>query len=288
MTDAEHSAAMGDQPQFPSFEERIEVRDWTVLSPEAYRIRWALSGPLTEAVSIMPKSGVQEDDAVFEPYCLAPDGAEPTWHPFSQSPLTEPKISSIRIHVDPLDEWGYYWIEKHREHVGPGRVYGPTRFHSPHLSDAQNDEMENEVLLMACCGTRSPRDKGTDVVVQATGDFVTIHDYLSVVHPYLMGRREDILAALNEGVLREDCSLPDDTKLMVSWATAKGLDVIDEEEWESSHRKRTPVPPLPNTWAAQFVAQRQQQLQQQQQQQQNIPLVTKSIAGTNDSFHRIE
>jgi hypothetical protein len=98
------------------------------------------------------------------------------------------------------------------------------------------------------------------------------------------------MAALNEGVLREDCSLPDDTKLMVSWATAKGLDVIDEEEWESSHRKRTPVPPLPNTWAAQFTAQRQQQLQQQVVvvNNNNIPLVTKSIAGTSDSSHSIE
>lgn len=178
----------------------------------------------------MAKSGIQENDAIFEPYyCLAQDGAEPTWHPFSQLPPTQPKVSSIRVRVDPLDEWAWYWDEKHSDHDDcPTSIYDPSNFRLPHLSDAQNDKTEKEEVLLACCGTVSPHDKGTDVVVKATGDFVTIHDYLSIVQPYLM-------------------------------QTAKGLVVTDEEEWEGCHRKRTPVPPRPGTSAAWYQQQRQQQ-----------------------------
>lgn len=64
--------------------------------------------------------------------------------------------------------------------------------------------MEGEHLLM-CCGEKRPRGKAVSVAVKpaASHGFVTIHDYLSAVHPWLMSLREDILGAIGmyEGVI---------------------------------------------------------------------------------------
>jgi hypothetical protein len=37
----------------------------------------------------------------------------------SSSPLTKPKVSSLRPRVDPLDHWEYHWMEKHGQHLDP-------------------------------------------------------------------------------------------------------------------------------------------------------------------------
>ena len=48
-----------------------------------------------------------------------------------------------------------------------------------------------------------------------SGDFVTVHDFVIAVHPWLMGLRSDILGAL--GTLNgHDVPLPAETELMVS------------------------------------------------------------------------
>ncbi len=187
---------------FPSFEERWAVQDYTVLTPHAYRIRWTLEGPLATSVSVMKQSLVDpDDDEAPEPYYQGS-----TWHPFSNSPLTDPPISSIRVHVNPLDEWDEYWMDKHRDHgAGP--------------------------LATVCCGTQRPVGKAVvgPVVTATARDFVTVHDFLSVVHPYLLDRRGDILAAMGEDPLRNcDGPMPAATKLMVDWSGASTVCVTDE------------------------------------------------------------
>lgn len=76
-----------------------------------------------------------------------------------------------------------------------------------------------------------PRGKKTQVVAKATGDFVTIHDFLSVVHPYLMARRDEILVAMDEDPGRLRGPFPPETKLMADWRSPKTVEVSDEAEW---------------------------------------------------------
>ncbi|TQN65090.1 hypothetical protein CSHISOI_10339, partial [Colletotrichum shisoi] len=82
------------------------------LSPEAQRLFWTLDGPLAEAVWIM---NTKRDPRSLEPYSQGD-----TWHPFSQAPLTEPKVSSITVRTNEVHEWGDTCFETHHEHRDPG------------------------------------------------------------------------------------------------------------------------------------------------------------------------
>ena len=61
---------------------------------------------------------------------------------------------------------------------------------------------EGQGSLLMCCGEISPLGKDASVVVKPSvgGEmgFVTVHDYLEVVHPWLVGLREDLVAAIVE------------------------------------------------------------------------------------------
>ena len=75
--------------------------------------------------------------------------------------------------------------------------------------------------LLKCCGIDRPRGKAAKLVVKPDAssgrNFVTIHDCVSAVHPWLMERREDILGA--EGLVEND-EEPLPSKRRSSWWTA--------------------------------------------------------------------
>jgi hypothetical protein len=53
-----------------------------------------------------------------------------------------------------------------------------------------------------CCGAKRPRGKAVKLVVKPTmsgNEFVTVHDYLSAVPPWLMSARGDILWCMGLG-----------------------------------------------------------------------------------------
>lgn len=182
----------------------VEVR----ANPETRRIRWTLNGPLETAITVARDYWFDADEAP-EPYYLGPtsgnddddddaaSGKKPTWHPFAQSPLTEPKVSSLRLYVEPLNDWDYHWMETHEGHTEPDAkhtynpasvLYGPLPPGRDGGAQLQGDD-DGEHLLM-CCGEKRPLrylGEGTrDVVIRPTtsrGDFVTIHDFISSVHP---------------------------------------------------------------------------------------------------------
>lgn len=201
----------------------------------------------------MQHAKIDPDDAVFEPYYRAPDGADPSWHPISQSPYTTPKVSSITITwIDPLDEWESYWSEKHQEHVYAGD-YDPAKARFGPLPDPDETghssyELESGRYLQACCGTERPVYEQTKLLVEATGDFVTIHDFISVVHPYLMARRGEIVAAMREEQYRGS-PVPAETDMMVTLTTPTSLYVTDQSEWLEYHQKPRKVVHDPATQA---------------------------------------
>ena len=103
-----------------------------------------------------------------------------------------------------------------------------------------------------CCGTQRPRGKAFSVVVKPSAssgkEFVTLHDYLSTVHPWLMSLREDILGAM--GIL-DDEPLAAETKIMVDYSAPESLDMYKEAEWIGLTRK-LPGSVLVGSTAAQY------------------------------------
>lgn len=232
-------------------------------SVSAKRLRWALNGPLEAAISVA--AGTLIDRTISdEPYHRA--GAVDQWHPISRDPFTEPKVSSVTIGVQPLIDWEENWLEVHDGHALPGREQedGETRFGPLPDVDPENKndgwlEVDGEVSghLLVCCGTERPRKTDTkfQLLVTAKGagpdGFLTVHDYLEQVHPWLMSLKGQILEARAvEAVLfheaddvpsREELLARDgDMKLFVGGGShPKDLVIVNEQEWT---RERTKPP----------------------------------------------
>ena len=103
----------------------------------------------------------------------------------------------------------------------------------PHFnlgSDGEEGDEQREVLLR-CCQVDRPRKKKASLLVKASGEFLTIHDYVSAVHPWLLGLRGKILQAA--GDLLDHIPLPADTRLMVvfSAASPETVDIYTKEDW---------------------------------------------------------
>lgn len=94
--------------------------------------------------------------------------------------------------------------------------------------DPESDE-EGPTHLLRCCNGDQPRKTKVLLVVNATGDFLTIHEYVSAVHPWLVGVRQNLLRAA--GDLLDNEPLPADTKLVALYPGPNDIMVVDDAEW---------------------------------------------------------
>ncbi|AEO71268.1 uncharacterized protein THITE_159031 [Thermothielavioides terrestris NRRL 8126] len=218
---------------------------------------WPLDGPTleTSGLAVMTAAGgggggggggpTDPLAARRAPYYDAAAGAG-AWHPVSRQPVSEPRVSAVTVRVAELDEWVDSWEEVHWEHgadgfrcedgVGGGDEVGG---HSPH--DGGGGGGGGVAGSHCACGAVKPvgvKDlsvvvTGTGGVTEGSGDgggFVTVHDYVTAVHPWLMGLRNDILGAL--GTMNgDDAPLPADTELMVCYDALDSLRIMKREEW---------------------------------------------------------
>ncbi|RFU27606.1 hypothetical protein B7463_g8738, partial [Scytalidium lignicola] len=104
------------------------------LSDDARRIFRSLGGPLATSIWIMENPNNPDSR---EPYFRQTTGTGTSWHPASQSALTDPKVSSITVCVYDLDLWEEQWLDVHQSHrdldesvddefqVGPLPNYSP-------------------------------------------------------------------------------------------------------------------------------------------------------------------
>jgi hypothetical protein len=99
--------------------------------------------------------------------------------------------------------------------------------------------------LLRCCRGDRPRNKVETLLVRATGAFLTIHDYLTLVHPWLLGRREDVFEA--EGDLMKNEPLAANTKLMISRGLPDQVSFNTEEDWRESMSKEPAKTDYSNT-----------------------------------------
>lgn len=188
---------------------------------------WRLQGPLSDSVFILR-------DHERKPYVIASGSAGNSGlHPISHSSPTERKIGSITVLVDVLRRWQEEWLERHERHAHADDkdcVFGKLsdkELYELRGSESSGDDEDGEMELLRCCDTHRPK-KARPLVVNASDTYVTVHDYLSALHPWLMGLREDIVRADN---VWEDKTPDDYRKLVVDFILPDSLKIVDETQF---------------------------------------------------------
>ena len=125
----------------------------------------------------------------------------------------------------------------HREHHIPD----PSRGESPDIDTLGQEPGEHGVsphIKAACCGSDRPRHKSGGVLVTASASgsgFVTVHDCVTAIHPWLMRSRNDILEAM---YCCGDVLGLDEMDLVVDLAWPEWLLIVEKSEWVESLRWR--------------------------------------------------
>jgi len=177
---------------------------------------------------------------VLEPYFQPAAGGGSPWHVISKSSLTHPPVSAIVATVDDLEIWESDWKDFHRNHSEPDSYNESEDLQYGDLPDYDPERDEDPPHLLVCCGTDRPRNKSGGVLVTASQSgpgFVTVHDYITTVHPWLMRNRDDILDAMDR---REDLPDPEDMDLVVDAVFPTWLRIREKSEWvnELSYRRQ--------------------------------------------------
>jgi hypothetical protein len=225
-------------PIHPSYEEVAQsngIRFVPNQSRAFQRLVIRLEGPLSTAVSVMNEE--EDPDGPWEPYYQETADGSPAWHPISQESICDPPISSIKTTISCLEQWEQAWLLLFDDDdllVPPGdgvdTIWGPPR------EGCEPDDDETGLSLLYHEGEHRPPnyDKPLEVTAPKDKPYLTIHDFLSVIRPYLVDRRPDILGSL---IISTECAppLPEDTKLIVN-GHIKWLGVEPEEAWMISKR----------------------------------------------------
>ncbi|TPX15649.1 uncharacterized protein E0L32_004347 [Thyridium curvatum] len=205
-----------------------------------------VQGTVQSAIEVLSSPG---DPDTRTPYYNQAAG---TYHPISALPISGPKVSSITVHVWELDDWEEAWLELHEHHsepdAPPGAYPGATwgKLSGSSGGEEGEDGEDDEPELLRCCGQARPLGKDAELTIKPSkgwdgqgGGFVTVHDYVSAVHPWLVGLRGDILGAMGtaDGL---DEPLRDEMDLVVSCGALHSLRIKPRTSW-IGHRKGLPV-----------------------------------------------
>ncbi|KAK0621894.1 hypothetical protein B0T17DRAFT_535328 [Bombardia bombarda] len=245
-----------DEPPYRSFEDLQRDGVRVLFSPAAQRLFWPLDGVFPAAIYVMKTPRSADDlEPFFQPNA-AGDGSG-IWHEISQLPLTEPKVSSVEASVRDLEQWEYDWIawhSWHKDHNMEGQPQFGQEFVTygnldddvrPYADDANEEdgsweEDSDTEFLIRCCGEDRPlRKRGQKLAVTPSAgseSFVTVQDYVSAVHPWLMSLRGDILSA--KTVARpQQYPAPASMKWMVKAGLDRGPEPMIEEKkyWVRKH-----------------------------------------------------
>lgn len=149
------------------------------------RLYCNLEGPLPETLEVLDTE--RNADAPKEPYCQTTNPV--IWHSISQEPLTTPTASSVSVVIDDWEQYEDNWLDAHEPHADPENEL---------CEFGQLDGEGSDMKLLRCCGTDRPREIQPLFVKASAKPFVTIHDYVSAVHPWLLSLQNRLLWALSE------------------------------------------------------------------------------------------
>ncbi|KAF6803448.1 hypothetical protein CMUS01_15084 [Colletotrichum musicola] len=207
-------------------------------------------GTVQSAVEVLP------DPADPDPRTPYYDHAAGTYHPVSALPISEPKVSSVTVRVSELEDWEENWLDMHEGHSEPDMPDAFPDARWGRLSSGNDDDEEEEEdddenndespQLLHCCEMDRPRGKNAKLTITPSkawdggdGGFVTVHNYVSALHHWLVRLRGDLLGAMGtmDGV---DGPLGDEMDLVVN---CDGLDCLMMEPRTSwiGQRKGLPI-----------------------------------------------
>ncbi|KAK2017551.1 hypothetical protein LZ32DRAFT_441043 [Colletotrichum eremochloae] len=205
-----------------------------------------VEGTVQSAVEVLSDPG---DPDTRTPYY---DQAAGTYYPVSALSISEPKVSSITVHVSELEDWEENWLNVHQEHSEPdafpdaqwGKLSSGGGGGGDEDGDEEgdNDDDDDEPQLLRCCKQDRPRGKNARLTIKPSkawdgqdGGFVTVHDYVSAVHPWLVRLRADILGAMGtaDGL---DEPLGDEMDLVANCDALHSMTMEPRTSW-IGHRK---------------------------------------------------
>jgi hypothetical protein len=188
----------------PSYESLVASDQAVTKSLEFLHLRWKLFVPLSSAIQVLEDA--TDPSSTQQPY----QRDSSTFHPISNLPVTKPPVSSISVTEDRLDCWVEDWVENHIPNTDTDHAEWVEADPGGEDDDGYGDQDGRN--LMSCCGERRPCPPPPIIVKASTHPFVTIHDFIAAVHPWLQAVKDDILNA--RGVF-EDGRLPADTPMFI-------------------------------------------------------------------------
>ncbi|KAL2139141.1 hypothetical protein VTI28DRAFT_5705 [Corynascus sepedonium] len=174
------------QLQLPTYESLAQSGARPRPSIDYFRLRWYLSGPISDRIKVL--SSPFEFLSELSPYQNGPN----SFHPISELPVSRPPVSSIRVTVHTLS-WPFWdWEEEHKS-------CGPEKKEMGFAPGTGGGDTELPVVVR-CCGSDRPNQPSVTVTAPAVSGgqrpFVSIHDYISTVHPWLLSLESDIRAKM--------------------------------------------------------------------------------------------
>ncbi|KAI2631342.1 hypothetical protein GGS26DRAFT_557401 [Hypomontagnella submonticulosa] len=179
--------------ELPAYEELRATGQVVTPSIDFLRLRWYFNGPIEASIHVLEDA--TDPTSSQTPYrttitTTSPDGQTHQIiqeHGISSSSISAKPISSIKVTILMLDDWECAWEEAHEPEENESAVY-------------TEDGPEGERKLIQCCGEGRPYYKSSppSCLVKASGKskpFVTIHDYVTAVHPWMAALEDDIRCA---------------------------------------------------------------------------------------------
>jgi hypothetical protein len=167
---------------YQSFDDLVGEGMSVMPSLDFFRLRWRLtSDDPNECISILR-------DAKDAYSTLEPFSAD---HPINQQPVTHPPVSSMTIYIYMLDEYQFDWIDAHQPHADPDDFDDQT--------DPMCPSFDSDGCVNRCCGENRPGPGPRLELVAQDGGFISIGNYVDIVHAWLRGM-DDLLRAA-EGVV---------------------------------------------------------------------------------------
>ena len=185
------------------------------------RLLWYFEGSLEDSIFVVDNQW--DPSGPRQPYAQRSSTGEMVLHPISKEPLTDPKISSINVKSRDLRNYPDNWAESHR-HADLGLDGGVFEF-------AEDGERGR---LLECCGEARPQNHVPLRVEASTEPYVTVYDYVTAVHPWMMNLREKVWS-----ISMTELPPIDGSRVLLSYTGLNSVGPISESFW---NELRHPVP----------------------------------------------
>ncbi|CAG7563471.1 unnamed protein product [Fusarium equiseti] len=215
--------------RLPSYEELRRDHVFPFNERATGRLLWYVEGPLQENVFVL-----REDSGptgLHEPYVQQLIANDAHWHAISKEPLTEPNISSITVKAYALDLYPDDWEESHQRHMDCDSAM------------SVYERRGGKKTLIECYGEHRPAGHVLLLVNASSQPLITVHDYVTAVHPWSLNLRHEILAVTGED---RDA----DSKLVLNYGALDSL-MITTEDYSNFLHNLPEATGAPDSW---FVA----------------------------------